>query len=408
MDEAILSYLATHDYPRYEREEWDAFLKKTKFSFSLPAIHITGSNGKGATLHYLENIYRAAGYKVASFHSPYFYSPCEMIRVDGKEISEEDFARLFSASKSLFEKFDLSTFEIETYISFAYLLEKKPDICIIECGMGGEIDATNIFDPVLSIITSVSLEHTSTLGRTYSEIALSKAGIIKEHAPVLTGELEESAATTIKNVAHSLDAPYHYVARFHFVEYKDGGLDFAYSQYLKLHINSEALYQVKNACLAVEAVTLLQESFPVSEEAIRAGLQGVEPILHLERRGRFILDGAHNPEAIEALTNDLQHLELEGKPIHVLFAAFKDKNINVELPLLGTYVSDITLTTFDHKRARQEADYFLYIGEYPYREDWKKALDELVTAYPDDYILVTGSLAFASVVRKYLIENNLK
>ena len=404
MDEKeFFEYLEKRQTPRYERVHFDAFLNKVGFSFNLPAIHITGTNGKGATLNYLISIYQCAGYRVGSYHSPYFYKPNEMTKIDDEEIDSGYMISLFEKYRKQIESFDLSSFEILTFVAFSYFNEKKPDICVIEVGMGGEIDATNIFEPILSIITSVSLEHTGALGRTVSEIARSKGGIIKSYVPVLVGNIPDSADITLKEIARKKESPYHFVSRHHFVQTSNSGIDFAYGEYLNLHLNSHALYQVKNASLAVEAVTLLQADFPVSEEAIRKGLAYGEIPLHVETIDNFILDGAHNPEAFESLVSDLARLE-KDKPIHALFACFRDKNINVELPLLGTYVSDITLTSFDHKRARTEEEYFLYIGEYAYNGDWKKALELLMSAYPNDYILVTGSIAFAALVRKYILE----
>ena len=399
----ILSYLAEHDNGRYDRDHFDEFLAKEKFSFSLPAIHITGSNGKGATAHYLESIYRAAGYNVASYRSPYLYSPCEMVAFNGETISEETFDNLFNVYLKDFQKFDLSAFEIETFIAFMFIISKRPDVAIIECGMGGAVDATNIFTPILSIITTVSLEHTSYLGRSVSEIAQNKGGIIKEEVPVLTGELDEAAKVTLMDMAKELNAPYHIVSDYHFAHHEADGQHFQYGEREDIVLHSDADYELKNASLAIEAVDLLAKEFPVKDEALRAGLIDAELPLHVERIGNIVFDGAHNPEAVDALTESFPSFT-NGKTVHVLFAAFRDKNIAVELPLLGTYSADITLTTFDHPRARGEMDYFLYMGDYPYVENYQDALKDLEEKYPDDLILVTGSIAFAALVRKFVME----
>ena len=396
--QSVLAYFEEHDAGRYERESFDDFLKKEKFSFSLPSIHIAGSNGKGATLFYLKNIYQKAGYHVATFHSPYFYDVTEMIQYDDQPISKDDLVRLFSQNEARFKKFDLSAFEMQTYIAFSYFMEKKPDLCIIECGMGGAIDATNIFDSILSIITSVSLEHTAYLGRTLSEIAQEKAGILRPYAPVLSGILEASAEKVVADIARDLECNYRVSSSYHFPVYENGGITFSFEGREKLRINTSAIYQLKNACLALSATSMLQKSFPVREEAIREGLLE-EPILHMEQHGNIFFDGAHNPEAVNSLTETLSTIYPDQK-IHVLFASFRDKNITLELPMLGTYASDITLTTFPHKRARTEEDYFLYLEDYPFREDCHAALEELKTAYPGEMILVTGSLAFAALLRK--------
>ena len=123
----------------------------------------------------------------------------------------------------------------------------------------------------------------------------------------------------------------------------------------------------------------------------------------LERHHNLILDGAHNPEAVAALMKCLESVAF-GKPIHVLFASYKDKNIAVELPLIAKDAADITLTTFPGERSRSEDDYFLYMGDYAYNGDYKAALSDLIAKHPDDIIVVTGSLAFASLVRQYVVE----
>ena len=210
-------YFTVRNRDTYEREEFDNFLKKEKFVFNVPSIHIAGSNGKGSTAYYLSYIYTLNGYKTALFTSPYYQSPVEMIKINNQNIPEEKFEKYLNEYKKLFDKYDLSEFEIEAFIALKYFQDEKCDIAIIECGMGGEYDATNIFTPILSIITSISLEHTNALGRSLSEIALHKAGIIKEEAPVLIDkEMNEEALLTITNVAKENRSKIYVVERYHF------------------------------------------------------------------------------------------------------------------------------------------------------------------------------------------------
>ena len=403
--EEIHAFLHERDLTmtRYDREGWDRFVKAIKLTLAVPSIHITGSNGKGSTAHYLEEIYRAQGYHVAAYSSPYFYRLNEMIALDGETISDADVVRLFALHESDFAKYDLSAFEIETYLAFAYFNEKKPDLAIIEVGMGGELDATNIFVPILSIVTSVSLEHTMFLGRTVSEIARSKGGIIKKEIPVLVGKLEESADSTLRGIAQNKKAPYFVVDDYHHEHLVGERFHFDYRPFVDLVLSTQASYQIKNASLAIEATKILLAGFPVEEKALRKGLLASTLICRLEKRHNIILDGAHNPEAVEALIKTLPAVSL-GKPIHVLFAAFKDKNIALELPMIGRDCASITLTTFDNPRARDAADYFLYEADYPFEADYRVALSELLAKFPEDAILVTGSLAFVSIVRRYIIE----
>jgi dihydrofolate synthase/folylpolyglutamate synthase len=189
------------------------FSQKVGLKINFPFIHITGSNGKGSTANYIYQIYRAKGLHVALFSKPFISRPNEMFLFDDKEISDEKFASIFSKEEELIKKSNLSSFEIETYMAFTYFNEVKPDIAIIECGMGGETDSTNLASshPLLSIITSVSLEHTAFLGRTVSEIARNKAGIIKDKCPVLVGNIPEAALTTIRDIANSHESDFHTV-----------------------------------------------------------------------------------------------------------------------------------------------------------------------------------------------------
>lgn len=403
----ILDYLASRDMTmaRYEREEWDAFVKKIGLTLSVPFIHLTGSNGKGSTANFLYQMYLAGGYHVALFSKPYFYSVNEMMKVDDKLISETDFARIFNLHEKEIIASDLSAFEIETYIAFAYFNERKVDLAIIECGMGGATDSTNLASatPLASIITTVSLEHTAFLGRTISEIAMNKGGIIKDKAPVLTGKLDEAAETVLREIAKRRGSDYTIVDDYHGEVYDAPYYRFDYRPYKGLQVLTPALFQLSNASLAVEATNLLQEKFPLKEDAIRNGLK--LPLLpcRMERHHNIILDGAHNPEAVEALMTSLAPLA-EGKPIHVLFACFRDKNIAVELPRIGRDAEEIVLTTFDSPRARNDADYFLYEGDYRYESDFQLALNDFLVKYPNDWILITGSLAFAAVARKYVVD----
>jgi len=157
----LRAFFIDRDLSSYDRDNFDRFLKAIRFSFTIPAIHVTGTNGKGSTVNYLKGIYMHAGYKVGTFISPYFASMNEMIAVNDVHISDEDVLRLFNDQEANFTKFQLTSFEIQTYLAFAYLNEQKPDLAIIEVGMGGYLDATNIFNNILAIITSVSLEHTN-------------------------------------------------------------------------------------------------------------------------------------------------------------------------------------------------------------------------------------------------------
>lgn len=388
----------------YQRDNFDSFLKKVKFSFDIPSIHIAGTNGKGSTASYIASIYQQAGYKVGLYTSPALDEINEMICVNGEKINDKDISYFVDEYKKEIHKYELSSFELLTFIAFEYFKKEKCDICIIECGMGGEVDATNIFTPVLSIITSISLEHTSFLGRTISEIALQKAGIIKEDVPILIGDLNEEAKDVISLEAKEKKSKIYELAEAHAPTLEEEGYIFSYGKVENILIQSHGLYSVKDACLAIDAVHILNESFPIGDEDIKKGLSLVEMPCRMEISKKdklLIIDGAHNPEAMEKLAKSLQKACKTGK-IHVLFACFKDKNLVQMLSIIGAVSDSITLTTFDHVRARKEEDYFLFVNDYQFYNDAVEAYKLLREQNPEDYIVITGSLAFAAYMKRRL------
>lgn len=404
--EEVLAYLQKTDMTmsRYDRDHWDDFVRKAKLSINFPYIHITGTNGKGSTANYLAGIYQAAGYKVGLFSKPYVHAVNEMAKINGIEINNDDFARIFESKKDLIEKCGLSAFEIETFIAFTFFNEVKPDIAIIEVGMGGALDATNLYEskPLLSIITSVSLEHTAFLGRSEGEIALSKSGIIKDFIPVLIGKLSEVSEEVIRKEAGALKSDVFQVDDYHNENFDGKSFTFSYRPFKDLAINSLSKTLISDACLAIEATKILQESLPVKEDDVKSGLLIPSLPCRFEKIGNVILDGAHNPEAIDSMMSDLS-LVSEGRTIHALFASYRDKNIAVMLPRIGRDVASITLTSFPSSRARNDEDYFLYLGDFEYIADFQEAYEKLAASFPDDLILVTGSLAFAYRMKDYLL-----
>ena len=388
----------------YQRENFDDFLQKVSFKYNVPSIHIAGSNGKGTTANYLANIYRAHGLKVGLFTSPYLNNVNEMININGHDISDEEFITAIKENEKLFNKYSLSPFEIQTYIALSYFEKNKCDLAIVECGMGGEIDATNVFNPIASVITSISLEHTAFLGRSLCEIAYQKAGIIKDEVPVITGMLEEEAINTIVEVTKEKKTSLVVSVEPANVVYENNGFTFSYSAYKDLRINSSATYSLKDACIALEVVNKLMNVYQVSENEIREGLEKTYMPVRMEivkKEPLIIIDGSHNPEGALNLTKSLQNV-IENRELHVLFACFKDKNIERMLAYLGEYSKDITLTTFPHKRARTEEDYFLFLDDHSFKENAVDALKELEESHPNDAILVTGSLAFAAYMKNFV------
>ncbi len=405
---SVLEEINTYNRNDYQRDNFDAFLRKIGFKYDIPSIHVSGTNGKGSTCNYMNNIYIASGRKVGLFISPCYESMLDMIRVNNEFISISYVENIFKEYKKYFDKFDLSSFEIITFIAFKYFIDQKVDIAIIECGMGGEIDATNIFKPILSIITNITSEHTNFLGVSISEIALHKAGIIKNEVPLLIGEIEGDALDVLVNKAKETKSKIYKVDHYHSLNLTNEGYTFEYRPYNEVKIPSKSLSSVLDACLALEAINILQDTFPIDINVVKEGLY--KPTLDsrfniIEGKPIFVIDGAHNPDAIIKLRKDME-LVFPGKAVHIVFASFKDKNITVMLPEIGL-LGELLLTTFEHSRAREESDYFLYLEDYKFHGDHKALIKSLKDNYPDDVILVTGSLAFANLVKKEITNGEI-
>ena len=401
-----ISYILSKNRNDYQRDNFDSFLKKVKFDFDIPAIHITGTNGKGSTAYFLKDIYAKNGYRVGLFTSPDEIQ--EMIKIGDICCELQYIEATVDEYKKLFEKYDLSTFEIETFIAFKYFLDKKIDLAIIECGMGGEYDATNIFTPVLSIITSISIEHSEFLGVSLSEVAAHKSGIIKRNVPVLIGDVEGDALNVVVSKAKKENSRIIMVDKYHNDSLENGVHTFDYRPYYGLKINSAAKYRVYDACLAVEATNILSEQFPVKEDLLKEGLLASKLKCRFEvidYKPIIVLDGAHNPHGIHKLREDFD-ASYPGKPVHIVFASFRDKNIALMLPEISL-IGDVHLTTFDNGRARNESEYFLYLEDYDYIDDYKSLIDKFIVENPDDILLITGSLTFTYVVREYLKQKGI-
>ena len=407
MDKNFFDSFRTGDY---QRENFENFLSHVAFKYDVPSIHVTGTNGKGSTTCYIASAYAANGYKTGLFKSPFLKEVNEMISINGKDISDEEFMAIYNQYKKDIEKYDLSAFEVQTFVALKYFSNEKCDIAVIECGMGGLIDATNIFDGILSIITTVSLEHTNALGFSISEIAEQKAGIIKEEKPVLIGDLPEDAIIVITKKSKETNSRLCLLGHYVNKEYSPNGFSFEYGEFGKIHIQSVADYSVDDCVMALEAITILKEQFPYDVNKIRDGIASLKMPCRLEiirKSPLVIIDGAHNPEAMKALCSNHLYVVTENKPIHVIFACFRDKNLGNMLSSLGAVTDDLTITTFDNSRARTEEEYFLFMGDYPFEGDAKELIKRKMEEFPDDAFLITGSLAFAAYVKGLFEEGKL-
>lgn len=392
--EEIISYLNNKNKAAYSRLNYDAFLKEIGFKFNKEAIHITGTNGKGSVAYFLSAIYQASGYKVGRFISPSLNSPLEMITINDKEISPKEFFLIMNEHQAAIEAHQLTEFEIVTFVALTYFTREKVDLAIIEVGMGGKVDATNIFKPSLSIITNVSVEHTSYLGKTIKEIAAHKAGIIKTKIPVLVGNMPLEAFTVIAETAMKKDAPIYGVKNPLNIRVSLDGICFDALDYKDVCLSIPASYEANNAALVLNAVEILARKFPVERSILFKAMKEViipARFSIVRHKPLVIVDGGHNPHAISALINAVKMLN--HNQLHVVFASFKDKDVEKEFDLFALTNASVTLTTFEHSRARKKLDYQSY---YPFIESYQEAINETIeAAKEDEVVLITGSLHFA-------------
>ncbi|MED4453320.1 folylpolyglutamate synthase/dihydrofolate synthase family protein [Metabacillus fastidiosus] len=389
----------------------------------IPIIHIAGTNGKGSTVSYLQNIFTEAGYKVGTFTSPYIEVFNERISVDGEPISDDEMVALVNEIKPLSEQLaetELNSpteFEVITAMAFYYFgVVNPPDIIILETGLGGRFDSTNIVEPILSIITNVGFDHMAILGDTIEEIAGEKAGIIKENAPVITGVGNEKALAVIQRIAEEKN-----VALFaldHDIKITESSLkenqelfslSTPFRNYEDLLLTMRGEHQLKNASLAVTAINYLQEEnkFPITEKQLRTGLEKTSWKGRFETMSKdplIIIDGAHNIEGVESLV-DVVNRHYGDRKIHILFSALADKDFKPMIERLTAIATSMAFTTFDFPRAASAVDLYeaCPMEDKRYYESWEEALEKFVQC-DDDVYIVTGSLYFISGVRRYLMK----
>lgn len=358
-------------------ENLTALMKRLGNPQDVPkVIHVAGTNGKGSVCKALAALLEQSGKKVGLFTSPHLLSPNERIRVNGELISDSDFVRSFEKVRSRFEEHP-SFFEVLFAMAAVYFEEKKVDYAIYETGMGGRLDATNIVRPVVTVITSIGLDHMQYLGDTIEAIAGEKAGIIKPGIPVLYFRRDAVSARIIETRAESLGSPVIAVEKSQYIinVLEDKTIDFSfhnrYYSYDHLKMKKTALYQVENACLAILAfvVATKQERqvtgyIPAERknggEILPDKLQAVisEGLMSFAWEGRMeevapgiYVDGAHNPEAIEAYCKTLNAFHKGCKKI-LVFAAVKDKDYEAMIMKLLYHLKfeQIIVTAVDSDR----------------------------------------------------------
>ncbi|VPF63051.1 dihydrofolate synthetase [Streptococcus pneumoniae] len=392
----------------------------------LKVIHIGGTNGKGSTIAFLKNMLEKMGLRVGVFSSPYLIHYTDQISINGESIPEARLEALMADYQSLLEGEvaanlqGTTEFEIITAIAYDYFASEQVDVAIMEVGMGGLLDSTNVCQPILTGITTIGLDHVALLGDTLEAIAEQKAGIIKQGMPLVTGRIAPEALAVIDRIAEGKDAPRLAYGTDYQVRHQESvvtGEVFDYTSAVRqgrFQTSLLGLYQIENAGMAIALLdTFCQEDGRelASNDFLGQALEETSWPGRLEIVSRdplMILDGAHNPHAIKALLVTLQERFADYHK-EILFTCIKTKALEDMLDLLGAMPdTELTLTHFADSRATDEnvLKEAAKSRNLSY-QDWHDFLEQNLTDKKEEkqtVRIVTGSLYFLSQVRAYLME----
>lgn len=384
----------------------------------IKAIHIAGTNGKGSTLTYLKDALIENNYQVGVFTSPSLIGLTGHILIDDQAIKEEQFLALFNRLLPIIDQLDAeemhpTEFEIITAIAFMYF--EKVDIAIIEAGMGGREDTTNVINPLVSIITNIGMDHAYFLGDTLEKIAYQKAGIIKKNSPTILGNMDKEVLPVFLQEAKHNQSTVYGLNRDFFCSsitsnknlqtFKWNSIDLE----LNFSIKMSGKHQIENAAVAVMGLYLLQQmGIGLNWEKVQSSLaKSIIP-------GRFekvhdspviILDGAHNLKGMEAFLKTVEE-EYSEKKKHLVFAGFRDKELGKMLELALPYFDTIYLTTFNHPRAEKISILQRkFESEKVYAiSDWQTLVKTIVDKKEQEYYFFAGSLHFIGNVRSLILQ----
>ncbi|NQG28485.1 bifunctional folylpolyglutamate synthase/dihydrofolate synthase [Streptococcus suis] len=370
--------------------------------FAVPVIHVAGTNGKGSTIAFMRQLFQIHGLRVGSFVSPHMVSVHDRICIDSQPISDHDFQRylqkVYDLEQEVATRYEpFRYFEVMVLIMFLYFEAQQPDVALVEVGIGGLLDTTNVVAPALSVITSIGMDHQDLLGSTLREIAEQKAGIIKESVPVVLGPLSPETTVICRQIALDNQAPvYQFGQEF---TYKAGHFSNTDIDLLELVLGLAGHHQEENAAVALQTFLLYMARIQktVSPQLIKNALAQTNWPGRLElvaQEPKIYLDGAHNVPAIERLIEFIQEQE---EPVTILFSALRRKDFQEMLELLEEKLphTALVLTSFAYDGAlseenRQGRD---YVENYQqFIEDWQSSKQGI--------LIVTGSLYFISEVRR--------
>lgn len=380
----------------------------------LKTIHIAGSNGKGSTASFIASSLMEAGYKVGLYTSPHFVRFNERIRINGKEITDEAVAEFYAKHEKIILDKSLTFFEVTTAMAFQYFKNQKVDYAVIETGLGGRLDATNVLSPLAIVITSISQEHTNILGNSLSEIAFEKAGIIKNKSKVFIGKLPEEAAAVIEKKCSETDSEL-----FAIDEYTNfsGGVIELYTEEIELDDWTMPLkgdYQKYNAALAGLVIAKI---FNIDNQRII--LQGIRNVIkNTNLQGRYeyfstnplvIFDSAHNPEGVENFLSEFKKeaSAVKGNKI-LIFAAMRDKAVDKMLLMLNQQFDDIRITTVNYERALSIKElHHIAINQkinVNLEQQPVKFINDFIRFNKNDCLVVIGSMYLLGEIKSNLIK----
>lgn len=325
----------------------------------IKVIHIAGTNGKGSTANFIANTL-SQKLRCGLFTSPYMVEINEEVKINGKPISDEEFFSYIEMLKPICEKLDNinlknTYFEVMTALMFKYFYDKKVDVCVVETGLGGTLDSTNVVkEPLASLITTISMDHTNILGNTIEEIAQNKAGIIKENVPVFIYPQNESALNVILEKAKEKNSKV-YDFKFSEIKIKNQSSDsneFDFMGYKNIKTSLIGKVQIYNACNALNLLDYFKEEFDLDEDIIKKGIYESTNIGRLQiisKSPRVLIDGSHNKESIDALLSSLKLFEYDK--LIVGFSILKDKDYDYIIEKISSIADEIVITSVDNPRA---------------------------------------------------------
>lgn len=384
----------------------------------LKFVHIAGTNGKGSTSAFISSILRSAGYSAGLYTSPHLLRYNERIRVNDRDITDAELARYTARVKKAIDEMDQeglehpTAFEAITAMAFLYYYEKKCDVVVLEVGLGGRLDATNVIsNPLVSVITKISLDHTEILGNTIAEIAGEKAGIIKQNGHVVTYPQEEEALRVIEAVCRQKNAAMYIAApdMFEKTELSPGLLYMKHPRIGDIKTSITGVHQVYNAAVALKTAEVLTDmGFAITDRNIAEGFRTASwpgRFELLSRNPDFYIDGGHNPDGIRSFIETFKKL-YPGKKATIIFGVMKDKDYDTMLRELSSITERfIAITPPDNPRALDAESLVKIMSKYCKNVEYSATIEEAIekslsSASENDVIAAVGSLFYIGYVRK--------